>query len=72
MAETLIVYNPEIDIGSKLLSCDARVHRFVTPVIVSGNEELFPEVVYSCVFFVKPGTPIFVNSCKADGDETLT
>lgn len=61
VSETLIVDNAEVDIRSKFLTCDTRIHRFVAPVVVTSGYKLFTEMVNGGVLFVEP-----FNTCDCE------
>lgn len=55
VSETLVVDDTQVDVRCELLSGDARVHRFVAPVVVTRGDELFTKVINGGVLFIEPG-----------------
>jgi hypothetical protein len=51
VSKALIVYDPEVYVGSELAASDATVHRFVTVVIVTSFAKLVTEVVGCRILF---------------------
>jgi hypothetical protein len=54
MPQPLIIDHSKVDVGSKLLACYARVHWFVTIVVVSSSTKLPAEVIYGSVRLGEP------------------
>jgi hypothetical protein len=49
MPQPLIIDHSKVNVGGKLLACDARVHWFVSIVVISSSTKLLAEVIYSSV-----------------------
>ena len=71
VSQTLIEHNADVDVCCELLSGYARVHRFVPVVVVSGSEQLLPEIVDGGVFFGEPERGLsmqFMSNVQHDRD----
>lgn len=58
MSEALVVYNPDVNVRSKLLTSDPGIHWFVAIVVVPRSLELFTEVINRGVVFSEPETKL--------------
>lgn len=54
VAQTLVVDDPEVDVGVELGASDATVHDLIAIVVVAGRFELLTKVVHCAMLFVEP------------------